>query len=82
MVLFKKKEIEKGAIISNDEDVHWHINNQSDNNRYVIVRSKFTDFNNSKFLDRVNTLIKNNYKPQGGVSSGDGYTFQALYRDK
>ena len=81
MVLFKKKEIEKGAIISSDEDVHWHINNQSDNNRYVIVRSKFTDFNNSKFLDRVNTLIKNKYKPQGGVSSGDGYTLQALYRN-
>tara|TARA_Y100001970_G_C14173421_1_gene825494 strand:- start:1192 stop:1440 length:249 start_codon:yes stop_codon:yes gene_type:complete len=82
MVLFKKKAIEKGAIINSDEDLQWHINNQDDKNRYVIVRSKFTDFNNSKFLDRVNTLINNNYKPQGGISSGDGYTFQALYRNK
>ena len=54
---------------------------QDDDNKYVIVRSKFTDFNNSKFLDRVNALIKNGYQPQGGVSSGDGYTFQALYRE-
>ena len=36
---------------------------------------------NSKFLDRVNALIKIGYKPQGGISSGDGYTLQALYRD-
>ena len=31
--------------------------------------------------DGVNALIKIGYKPQGGVSSGDGYTYQALYRE-
>ena len=82
MGLFSKKEVKEGAIIDSDEDVQWHVDNQGDENRYVVVRSKFTDFNNSKFLNRVNELIKNGYKPQGGVSSGDGYTYQALYREK
>ena len=81
MGIFSKKKVNESAIINSDEDVQWHINNQNDENRYVIVRSKFTDFNNSNFLDRVNELIKIGYKPQGGVSSGDGYTLQALYRD-
>ena len=81
MGIFSKKEVKEGAIINSDEDVQWHINNQDDENRYVIVRSKFTDFSNSKFLKRVNALMKIGYKPQGGVSSGDGYTFQALYRN-
>ena len=80
MGIFSKKN-NKDGIINNDEDVQWHINNQNDKNRYIIIRSKFTDFNNSKFLDRINELIKIGYKPQGGVSSSDGYTLQALYRD-
>ena len=82
MGIFSKKEIEESSIIDSDEDAQWHIDNQNDENQYVIVRSKFTDFNNSKFLKRVNSLIKIGYKPQGGVSSADGYTFQALYRNK
>ena len=82
MGIFSKKEIEENSIIDSGEDAQWHIDNQNDENQYVIVRSKFTDFNNSKFLKRVNTLIKIGYKPQGGVSSGDGYTFQALYKKK
>ena len=81
MGLFNKGKIEESRIIDSDETLQWHIENQDDKNQYVIVRSKFTDFNNSKFLNRVNALIKIGYKPQGGVSSGDGYTFQALYRD-
>ena len=81
MGLFNKGKIEESRIIDSDETLQWHIENQDDKNQYVIVRSKFTDFNNSNFLNRVNALIKIGYKPQGGVSSGDGYTFQALYRD-
>ena len=81
MGIFSKKEVEEGAIIDSDEDVQWRINNQNDENLYVIVRSKLTDFNNSKFLKRVNALIKIGYKPQGGVSTGDGYTYQALFRE-
>ena len=80
MGLFNQKTIEGSRIIDSDKTLQWHIENQDDENRYIIVRSKFTDFNNSKFLKRVNTLIKNGYKPQGGISSGDGYTFQALFR--
>jgi len=80
MGLFNKT-VEESRIIDSDETLQWHIENQDDENQYVIVRSKFTDFNNSKFLKRVNALMKIGYKPQGGVSSGDGYTFQALYRD-
>ena len=80
MGLFNKT-VEESRIIDSDETLQWHIENQDDENQYVIVRSKFTDFNNSKFLRRVNALMKIGYKPQGGVSSGDGYTFQALYRD-
>ena len=82
MGLFSKKHIKDGAIIDSDENLQWHINNQDDDNQYVIVRSKFTDFNNSKFLKRVNALIKIGYKPQGGVSSGDGNTYQALFRQE
>ena len=81
MGLFNKRTVEESRIIDSDETLQWHIENQDDENQYVIVRSKFTDFNNSKFLRRVNALMKIGYKPQGGVSSGDGYTFQALYRD-
>ena len=80
MGLFNKT-VEESRIVDSDETLQWHIENQDDENQYVIVRSKFTDFNNSKFLKRVNALMKIGYKPQGGVSSGDGYTFQALYRD-
>ena len=80
MGLFNKT-VEESRIIDSDETLQWHIENQDDENQYVIVRSKFTDFNNSKFLKRVNALMKIGYKPQGGVSSGDGYTFQAVYRD-
>ena len=61
MGLFSKKEVIEGAIIDSDKDVEWHINNQDDENQYVIVRSKFTDFNNSKFLKRVNALLKIGY---------------------
>ena len=81
MGIFNKNKVQGSRIIDSDETLHWHIENQDDENQYIIVRSKFTDFNNSKFLKRVNALIKIGYKPQGGVSSGDGYTFQALYRD-
>ena len=80
MGLFNKI-VEESRIIESDETLQWHIENQDDKNQYVIVRSKFTDFNNSKFLRRVNDLIRIGYKPQGGVSSGDGCTFQALYRE-
>ena len=80
MGLFNKT-VEESRIVDSDETLQWHIENQDDENQYVIVRSKFTDFNNSKFLKRVNALMKIGYKPQGGVSSGDGYTFQALYRN-
>ena len=80
MGLFNKT-VEESRIVDSDETLQWHIENQDDENQYVIVRSKFTDFSNSKFLKRVNALMKIGYKPQGGVSSGDGYTFQALYRD-
>ena len=81
MGLFNKTTVEESRIVDSDETLQWHIENQDDENQYVIVRSKFTDFSNSKFLKRVNALMKIGYKPQGGVSSGDGYTFQALYRN-
>jgi len=81
MGLFNKTIVEESRIVDSDETLQWHIENQDDENQYVIVRSKFTDFSNSKFLKRVNALMKIGYKPQGGVSSGDGYTFQALYRN-
>ena len=81
MGLFNKTRVEESRIVDSDETLQWHTENQDDENQYVIVRSKFTDFSNSKFLKRVNALMKIGYKPQGGVSSGDGYTFQALYRN-
>ena len=81
MGIFNKSKVEESKIIDSDETLQWHIDNQDDENRYIVVRSKFTDFNNSKFLNRVNTLIKIGYKPQGGISSGDGYSLQALYKN-
>ena len=52
-------------MITSDEDIQWHTNNQEDKNRYVIVRSKLTDFNSSQFLKRVNALIQVGYTPLG-----------------
>ena len=82
MGFFSKKDARRGGIVSSDDDVKWHIDNQTDNNQYVIVRSKLTDFNGSQFLQRVNSLIKVGYKPQGGASSDASYTYQALFRSK
>ena len=81
MGIFNKSKVEVNRIIDSDESLQWHIANQDDENKYIVIRSKFTDFKNSNFLKRVNALIKIGYKPQGGISSGDGYSFQALYRD-
>tara|TARA_B100000945_G_C20219924_1_gene520138 strand:+ start:427 stop:669 length:243 start_codon:yes stop_codon:yes gene_type:complete len=80
MGLFNKNKISESRIINNDETLQWHIDNQNEENRYVVVRSNFTDSKNSKFLKRVNDLIAIGYKPQGGISCGDGYSYQALYR--
>ncbi|MDP7028523.1 MAG: hypothetical protein QF380_09000, partial [Candidatus Marinimicrobia bacterium] len=78
MGIFSKKEVKEGAIINSDEDVQWHINNQDDDNRYVIVRSKFTDFNNSKFLDRVNGGTLFNFgNPLGNVDP-HGFTLETF----
>ena len=79
MGLFSKKEVKEGAIIDSDEDVQWHVDNQGDENRYVVVRSKFTDFNNSKFLNRVNELINTSIKRQQPNQNCQYTTYTYLY---
>ena len=63
MGLFNKSIVKESRIIDSDETLQWHIENQDDENKYIDIRSKFTDFKNSKFLKRVNALIKIGYKP-------------------
>ena len=56
-------------IISNDDDMKWIIDNQSDDNKYIVVRGLCTEEDeNFEWLHRVNALLKYGYKPIGGVA--------------
>ena len=82
MSIFKKSIIDSAHIIKNDETLNWHINNQDDNNRYVVVKSSAMSTKEIKWLARINKLITIGYKPIGGVGSDQAYLYQALYREK
>jgi len=78
MAIFSKI-IEDGRIVICDKTFDWHINNQTDENKYLVVRSEMSS-KNTDWLNKINHLIKLGYEPIGGVSSDHGYLYQALYR--
>tara|TARA_Y100000310_G_scaffold223234_1_gene225076 strand:- start:2279 stop:2503 length:225 start_codon:yes stop_codon:yes gene_type:complete len=70
-------DIDKIGYVEKEKDIENNINNKTEDNKYIIVR---TDI--SSLPELVNKLMRGGYKPLGGVSSGsEGWAEQAMIRE-